>query len=373
MAKSSRLRLPTILPFLVVLLFFLYLANLVVYDALVIIFALSVSGELVALAVMLGALTVSFIAATILGMRYDNAFIRFYYLISAVWIGFFVYLFLLSAVYGFLVMILGRLPSMLGEIMIAGVFIASGYGVLHARTIRIKEMEISLPNLPLKWRGRKAVWVSDLHLGQIHGPAFARRIVEEVNARPHDIIFIGGDLYDGTMAPGMVSELTAPLKALAAPLGIYFVTGNHEEFGDDSVFLSAVRSVGIKPLIDEVVEIDGLQIIGVDYRNNSRRTNFKKTISSLAIQPDKPSILLKHEPKDIAVAREAGISFQISGHTHQAQMWPLGYLAQLVYKGFAFGLKRSGKMQVYTSSGTGTWGPPMRVGTDCEVVFFTFV
>lgn len=80
--------------------------------------------------------------------------------------------------------------------------------------------------------------------------------------------------------------------------------------------------------------------------------------------------MLKHEPKDLSVAQEAGISLQISGHTHKAQLWPLEYIAQLSYKGYAYGLKRLENMYVYTSSGVGIWGPPMRVGTTDEIVLF---
>jgi predicted MPP superfamily phosphohydrolase len=208
-------------------------------------------------------------------------------------------------------------------------------------------------------------------LGQFYGPSYAQKIVNRVNALPHDIIFIGGDLYDGTGAPD-IAELAAPLGGFTGHLGIYFITGNHEEFGQSDAFIAAVRSARIRPLIDEMVEIDGLQLVGVDYKNSADKESFKAILSRLALDPAKPSILLKHEPKDIDVAREAGVSFQISGHTHKAQMWPLGYIADLIYKGYAYGLKQSGNMHVLTSSGVGTWGPPMRVGTDCEIVHITF-
>lgn len=120
------------------------------------------------------------------------------------------------------------------------------------------------------------------------------------------------------------------------------------------------------------MEIDGLQIIGVDYYNASDRKQFSEILSKLAIDSARPAILLKHEPKDIDVARDAGISLQISGHTHRGQLWPFEYMATLVYKGFSYGLKSLGTMQVYVSSGVGTWGPPMRVGTDGEIVVFKF-
>ncbi len=263
-------------------------------------------------------------------------------------------------------------PSVyVGKTLFIYALLVSTYGFFHARSIKVKHVEVALPNLPEVWHGRRALWISDLHLGQLHSPPFAKRIVKKVNAMPHHIIFIGGDLFDGTGAPD-IDELVAPFKSLSAPLGSYFITGNHEEFGDSSKFIRAVKSCGIKVVQDELVAIDGLQIIGVDYRNASSREGFEAILSGLAIDTSTPSILLKHEPKDLVVAQRAGISLQISGHTHLGQQWPHGYMAQVIYKGYAYGLKNFKSMQVYPSSGVGTWGPPMRVGTDSEIVVFTF-
>ena len=115
-----------------------------------------------------------------------------------------------------------------------------------------------------------------------------------------------------------------------------------------------------------------MPIVWVDYRNSSKSENYKEILKKVAINRNVPSILLKHEPKDWEIAEGAGISLQISGHTHKAQMWPLVYVARMIYKNFTYGLQRFKNMQIYTSSGTGTWGPPMRVGTQSEIVVFTF-
>lgn len=351
---------------------FLYIANLVVYEALAGIFEVTTPHGLWVLGALLFILSASFIVASILGMRFYNWFTRSYYLFSSLWIGFFTYLFLASVLYGLFLDIPTLPTKALGQLLIALAILASMYGAVHARNIRISKIEVSLPNLPEKWKGRKAIWISDVHLGQLYGSSYAEKIVEKANALSHDIVFIGGDLYDGTEAID-ATKFVAPLGGFSGKLGIYFITGNHEEIGKSGAFVTAVRSAKIRPLLDEMIEIDGLQLIGIDYRNSASKEGFKKVLSGLSIQPDKPSILLKHEPKDIDVARNAGISLQLSGHTHHAQMWPLGYIADFVYKGFAYGLKRSGKMYVYTSSGVGTWGPPVRVGTDCEIVHITFV
>jgi len=360
-----------IVVFLSIFSIFLYIANLVVYEAIADIFLISNLRHLVFLGTALGVLSASLLVSIILGRRSYNIFTRLYYLTSAVWLGFFGYLFLVSVLYGLLLTLPLTPPGVVGKIFITCALLTSVYGIVHGKEIRIEEVEVALPNLPKIWAGKKAVWISDVHLGQIFGSSFARRIVEKINLLPRDIIFIGGDLYDGTIAPD-IYELSAPLKELSAPLGVYFVTGNHEEFSSSEKFLSAVKSVGIEVLQDRMIDLDGLQLIGVDYHTTSKREQFKKILAGLAIDKNKTSILLKHEPKDLDVAAEAGVTLQISGHTHKAQIWPLHYIPNLIYKGFGYGLKSFKNMYVYTSSGVGTWGPPMRVGSNNEIVVFTF-
>jgi predicted MPP superfamily phosphohydrolase len=365
-------RLLSISPFLFLFSAVLFITNAVAYAALAAMFSIYSGLYLALLGVALGLLSASFVAATVLGSSFYNAFTRWYYRISAMWVGFFAYLFFASMAYGLLVWAAGSLMPYAGMALVAGAALASLWGFINARRIRITHVSVALPHLPEAWQGRRAVFISDVHLGQLHGPAFARRIVRAVNAIPHDIIFIGGDLYDGTGAPD-IAELAAPLRDFRAPLGTYFITGNHEEYGDVQRFLSAVQGAGIRTLVDQAVVVDGLQILGADYRSASTREGFTKILAGFDIRKERPSILLKHEPKDLDIARDAGVSLQLSGHTHLGQMWPFGLLAQMIYKGFAYGLRPLGSLQVYTSSGIGTWGPPMRVGTKSEAVVLTFV
>jgi predicted MPP superfamily phosphohydrolase len=357
--------------FIGVLCIFLYIENLVIYEAITASFSIIYGQQKILLGLLLGLLSSSFVFSTVLGMYYYNFFTRIYYTISAIWSGISVYLFFASVLYGLSVLQFSSFVPMVGIAFILTSLLVSAYGLLHARKIVIKEVNIKLPNTPETWKNKKAVWVSDLHLGQLHGQRFGERVVKKINSLPHDITFIGGDLFDGTAAPDL-DELLEPLKKLKAPLGTFFITGNHEEFGHSREFINAVRNAGIKTLIDEKIEIEGMQIIGADYSNCSNKERFKNTLEKLEIDSNKPSILLKHEPKDLDVSRDAKISLQISGHTHRAQIWPLEYIAKFVYKGFSYGLKPLGNLQVYVSSGTGTWGPPMRVGTNSEIILFSF-
>jgi predicted MPP superfamily phosphohydrolase len=207
-----------------------------------------------------------------------------------------------------------------------------------------------------------------VHIGQIHNISYLQKVISKIAEQKPDIILIGGDLFDGSI-PAIKNIVPALRKA---PLGVYYVTGNHEEFGSNEKFVAAVKDAGIQVLDDKLTEIDGLQLLGVSYSSADETEKFKKLLVAFPIDKNKPSILIKHEPRDIDIAEEAGISLQLSGHTHHAQIWPFRFLPKRIYKGFDYGLKNSGKTQVYTSSGVGTWGPPMRVGTDSEIVIISF-
>ncbi len=353
------------------------ITNAVVYEALALTLHLYAPSALMALGAVLAALSIGFIGATILGSYFYTLATRVIYTVLACWVGSLAYLFFASTALGVVTGIasLGQLqvPTRpLGAIFFAVAILISIYGIINARHIVVTRYTVALPQLPAVWRGKKAVWISDLHLGQLHGPAFAARVARVVQALAPEIIFVGGDLYDGTHAPDP-SYLGRPLASLQAPWGVFYITGNHEEFGESDAFLSAVRSFGMRILADEVVDIEGLQLVGVDYHNANTVEGFTGILNTLKLDPERPSILLKHEPNNVHVAEEAGISLQISGHTHAGQQWPFGYLASLSYKGFVYGLKGRGALRVLVSSGVGSWGPPLRVGTRSEVVEITFV
>jgi predicted MPP superfamily phosphohydrolase len=185
-----------------------------------------------------------------------------------------------------------------------------------------------------------------------------------------DIVFIGGDLYDGEAVD--VDQLIEPFSRISAPYGTYFITGNHEEFSDNTRYLKAVRRAGMRVLNNKMVELDGLQIIGVDYRDTRREEEFKRILKNMRIDRRKPSILLKHTPLHLQVAAEEGVTLQLSGHTHHGQVFLFRFITSWVYRGYDYGLKWFGSLLVYTSSGAGTWGPPMRLDTKPEIVVIAF-
>jgi predicted MPP superfamily phosphohydrolase len=255
--------------------------------------------------------------------------------------------------------------------MVAAAFAAAVYGVVNARFVRIRRVSVQLPNLPQCWRARKALLITDTHLGHINGRGFAKRIAEMVRRLDPAVIFLAGDLFDGAKVDPR--QIAGPILELDPPLGTFFVDGNHEEFGGAAHFEEALRAAGIRVLHNECVTVEGMRIIGVPYGPGSNPLQMRAFLEGLHLKSSPPSILLNHVPNQLPLSEHAGISLQLSGHTHGGgQMFPFTVITRRAFGKFSYGLQRFGDMQVYTSSGAGTWGPPMRVGTQSEIVLLTF-
>jgi predicted MPP superfamily phosphohydrolase len=323
----------------------------------------------------LALLSVSFVGASLLAFRYSHVLARAFYTMAAVWLGVFSFCFFAASSCWVLYAAI-RLAGLhwerrpLAGVLFGLAVFASLYGIINASWLRVKRMTVRLPNLPESWRGRVAALVTDTHLGHVRGYGFARRIVTTLQRLRPDIVFIAGDLYDGTKAD--LDRLAAPWAELAAPLGAYFVTGNHEEFSDPTRFLDAVRRSGVRVLHNESVTIDGLQIIGARYRDAIHAQRFRSILHQAAVSHDRASVLLTHAPSQLSIAEEEAISLQLCGHTHGGQFFPFTWMTSRIYGEYTYGLKRFGKLMIYTSSGAGTWGPPMRVGTRPEIVLIGF-
>lgn len=328
-----------------------------------------------ALPVALGLLSISFVTSSLAAHRYFNPVVRAVYTLSAVWLGF-VNFFFLAAIASWIVY---GVPLFFGVSLdrhaIAAACFGLGlltgiYAIINASWTRVVRISVKLPNLPDTWRGRRAAVVSDLHLGHVRSAGFLRRVLRKLSTLHPDVLFIPGDLFDGT--PADFDRLAKPWAEFSTPFGAYFITGNHEQFTDPKKYLDAIRRFGVRVLENERIVLDGLQIVGVDYRDSTNVERFRSILGHAALDPDVASILLVHNPNRLPIAAEAGISLQISGHTHLGQLFPWTTVVSRMYGPFAHGLHYLGDLAVYTSSGAGTWGPPMRLGSHSEIVLIEF-
>jgi hypothetical protein len=317
------------------------------------------------------ALTLTFIVTTFLGLRYSSFGLRLGYRVSVVWLGVLNFSFFAAIATWIASAAAGVLPFHFEPRTIAEAFFGAGmlvslYGLVNANRLRVTRITVNLPNLPAAWQGCNVALVTDLHLGNVRGARFARRVVAKLQQLQPEAVFISGDLFDGTEANP--DALVEPWKKLSVPDGVYYVTGNHEEFTDRAKFIGAVQRTGIRVLNNEKVEVHGLQIVGVHDGEAGEPQVFRAWLRQAKLDGGRASILLAHQPSNLAIAEEEGISLQLSGHTHGGQIWPWTRMAARVHGRFNYGLNRFGKLLVYTSSGAGTWGVPMRVGTKSEIV-----
>ena len=374
--------------------------------------------------IALGVLSLTFVTASLLGWYFHNPVVRLYYVIAAVWLGLSSYLLWASLLcwiaWGFSALLhLGWALQRIADVLFSAALLSTIYGIANAAWLRVVRVNVQLPNLPPQWRGRTAALVTDTHLGHVRNGRFIRRVVRKLSALEPDIVFLAGDVYDGTAADfeklaqpweqfisaaeqeGYREDAEAPGKrgknerasysrypsaANARKdygyeaavlegdpfLGVYYILGNHEEFYSHSEFLPPLMRAGVRLLNNEKIEIDGLQLVGVHYRDAINAESYREVLRSMRLDRDRPSILLLHAPVRLAVAEEEGISLQLSGHTHGGQFFPYNWVARRVWGKFIHGLQRLGNLQIFTSYGAGTWGPPLRVATRPELVLLRF-
>jgi len=321
------------------------------------------------------ALTVTFVACMLLGFSRSNILLRLAYRISATWLGV-LNLGFFAACAAWIIAAAGLLlpfhiaPGLISTTCLVAVALASIYGLINASWLRVTRVTVKLENLPAEWQGRTAALVTDMHLGNVRGANFTRRVVTKLQQLQPAAVFISGDMFDGVEAD--FDALVAPWKQLSVPAGIWYVTGNHEEFTDREKFINAVKSAGIRVLDNGKADIHGLQLVGIHDGETHDTPLFKSLLQRAELDRTRASILLAHQPSNLEIPAEEGISLQLSGHTHNGQMWPWHRLAARVHGKFVYGLNRFRDMQVLTSSGAGTWGVPMRISTKSEIVLLRF-
>lgn len=325
------------------------------------------------LGVSLVFLAISFVAASALARYFSGAAVKYYYLLAAVWEGLIVYLLLSFGIIWLISYISQSLGwainiKLLAAVFIALAFMTTGYGVWNARRPIVKRITVPIKNLPVDWRDRKAVLISDLHLGILLGTDFMDKIAGLINNEQPDMLFITGDYFDGT-CPNY-KALAEPLKFVEPPLGKYFALGNHETYLNNEEALKSLEQAGVKVLRDEIVDIGGMFIVGADYPQAGSKNNIEELLTQ--VDKEKPSILLYHEPRFIKLAQASGIDLQLAGHIHGGQFFPINLITRLIYGKYHYGLHRKDNYAIYTTSGAGTWGPPLRIGARAEIVVISF-
>lgn len=267
-------------------------------------------------------------------------------------------------------------PTAYAVIVLASAFSLLGY-VNARRLARIVNVDIPLNKLPPALTGFTIVQLSDIHVGPTIKRDYVLAIVDRVNQLDADLVVIAGDVVDGSVE--QLHADTAPLGNLRSRHGSYVVTGNHEYYSGAAAWIDEFERIGLCGLHNRhvVIEHDGARFVlaGVtDFSaaafDAAQASDPKKALAGSP--PDLLRILLAHQPRSALAAESAGFDLQLSGHTHGGQFWPWNFFVPL-QQPFTAGLHRLGRLAVYTSRGTGYWGPPKRFGAPSEITVLRLV
>ncbi|WP_229718837.1 metallophosphoesterase [Nocardia jinanensis] len=245
------------------------------------------------------------------------------------------------------------------------------------RIPRIKYVDVTLPRLGRGLDGTRVVAVTDTHFGPINRTKWSLGVAAAVNELRPDIVAHVGDIADGTVEQRRVQA--APLATMDAGLARVYVTGNHEYLGEAQGWLDYMDSIGWKTLHNDHIVVerggDRLVVAGVDdataksAKLSGHGANFDDALAG--VDPGLPVLMLAHQPKQVFESEAAGVDLQIAGHTHGGQIWPFNFLVRLDQP-TVHGLSRHGaRTQLYTSRGSGFWGPPFRIFAPSEITVIT--
>lgn len=212
----------------------------------------------------------------------------------------------------------------------------------------------------------RIVAISDLHLGYGIGEKEFEKWVDLINAENPDIVLIAGDIIDNSVRPLSEGRYAEAFHKIKAPMGIYACMGNHEYISGFKESEAFIKEAGVKMLRDSVALVDScFYIVGRDDRSNPSRKPLQELVAGL--DQTKPVIMLDHQPYNLEEAEANGIDIQISGHTHQGQVWPISLITKKLYER-DHGFIKKGNANIYVSSGIGIWGGKFRIGTQSEYV-----
>lgn len=252
------------------------------------------------------------------------------------------------------------------------------WGLRNARrTAAVVSIDVPIAGLPPGLQHFTIAQISDIHVGPTIKQGYLRRIVDAVNALGADMVAVTGDLVDGSVTE--LARHVAPLGEMTSRHGTFFVTGNHEYYSGASAWVAELQRLGIRVLTNEHVVlahggarlvVAGVTDFGAHHFDPAQRSDPQAAIAGAP--PTAPCVLLAHQPRSAEAAERAGFHLQLSGHTHGGQFLPWNFFVRL-QQPYTAGLHRLRRLWVYTSRGTGYWGPPKRFGAPSEITLLRLV
>ena len=256
-----------------------------------------------------------------------------------------------------------------GIIGMVGLLLLGGH--INSLIPRIRKLDLPIAKTAGKIKSLNIVAVSDIHMGTIVGQSRVEYIVNRINSLNPDLVLLPGDIVDMDLTPVIRQNLGEALRNIKSRFGVYAATGNHEYIGGVDRACRYLEDHNIDVLRDQSIKIaDSFYLVGREDRSaNGFGGHRRKDLAELIANVDKvfPVILMDHQPSALREASRQGIDLQISGHTHDGQLWPINYIVESIYE-LPWGYRRIADTHFYVSDGVGTWGPPIRIGNRPEIV-----
>jgi len=312
---------------------------------------------------ILGALSISYFLASFGVRKMNGAIVDSFYYVTATWLGYIFLLFSVVLIYE-VVHFVTKYDSrvILGSLLCIALLLGS-YALMQGRVLTTRTYALTIQNLKEPLR---IVQLSDIHVGTVHQKKYLAEIVEKTNKFKPDIVLITGDLFDGSA--DIDASVLLPLNNIIART--FFSNGNHELYEGLDQVRNTLQELDIELLENTTVEYKGVQIIGVnDKQSLAKDQTLSSILAQLPMVENQPRLLMYHSPLDWGVAREQGIAMMFSGHTHNGQIFPFTLLVRIFFT-YINGLYDVDGKYLHVSPGTGTWGPPMRLGTHNQITVF---
>jgi len=264
-----------------------------------------------------------------------------------------------------------RTKQVTAVILVVSVSVTVMAGYINTLTPVMKNIELNINKKAGAMKSLNIAMASDFHFGTLFGNGKAREIVKQINSLEADIILLPGDILDEGAGTLKKQKICEALKGFSAPLGVYAVTGNHEYINGVATSVEFLEMNEIKILSDTTLLIENsFFLAGREDREKKSWTGEKrKPLNEIlsGINKNLPVILMDHQPFGLSDAEKNNVDLQLSGHTHNGQIWPLNYLNDKIYE-LSWGYKKKGDTHYYVSCGVGGWGPPIRTGSKPEIV-----
>ena len=246
------------------------------------------------------------------------------------------------------------------------------YGTWSARSPKVTKYDLNVNKTSSDLKKLKIIMVSDIHLGLVVDNKRLTVMVNKINELNPDIVLIPGDIIDSSLGPFVKQNMSDNFKRLKSKYGVYACLGNHDEMGRSvEEIVKTFKASGINVLRDKAILINNsFYVIGRDDISQESQTKIKrKDLSDIIKDLDKsrPLILMDHQPRDFADTQKNGIDLQVSGHTHRGQLFPANLITNLIFE-IDYGYLQKDNSNFIVSSGYGTWGPPIRIGSRSEIV-----